>query len=826
MKQLLDQFFFPKSVAVLGATDKKEKVGYALLQNLLDFGGKVYPVNPKYSEVQGLPCFKRLKDLPERPDLVVVAIPAAQVPALMREFGAAGVQAVLIVSAGFRESGEAGAQLYHTLQKEAAAHGIRLIGPNCLGLLTPSIRLNATFSPSMPAQGRVAFITQSGALGSSILDWAIEKNVGFSHFVSVGNMADIGFEHLIDYFGADSRTSCILIYMEHLTNARKFMSAARAFARSKPIVILKAGSSPDGARAALMHTGASTGNDAVFDAAFHRAGVIRVQTIQQLFDCAQALAMQPLPSGDRLAIVTNGGGPAILALDVLAQRGGHLAVLSPKTLEKLEAILPPFRLNWENPVDVLGDCSVENYRASLRACLFDPGVSAVLAILTAQSMTDAAAVAEAVVAEAKQVYNKPVYTAWMGLRSVRSGREILESGKIPWYPFPERAVTVFMHMVRYRENLDLLYETPPDLPISLGGLQREAARQLLQQIRAAGRTVLSSEEAMAVLACYGIPGAEELETQNSKLKTPEPEERPLPAIFMGADKDPVFGPVISFGMGGPDAAIWADRAFGLPPLNLALAQQLMDHTKLARLLRENAVYAPPPEYLPLQLCRLAYFVMDFPDVKSAAIQMLGTPQTASRVVEATMVLEENPVSHRLPYEHLCILPYPTQWMKNAVLKDGLAVLLRPIRPEDEPLEAAMVQETSRESLYFRFFGYTPGIDHRMLARFTHIDYDREMAIVAQIEVDGKPKLIGVVRIVGDGWRETAEYAILVADAWHGRGLGGLLTDYIIEIARVQGYKKITASFLKRNGSMRRLFERKGFRIWGGSDESDYSELIL
>lgn len=817
MKQVLDKFFFPKSVAVLGATDKREKVGFALLQNLLEFDGRVYPVNPKYQEVQGKTCYKRLKDLPETPDLVVVAIPADHIPDLMRDCGAIGVKAVLVVSAGFRESGDAGAELFQQLKKEAAAHGIRLIGPNCLGVLTPSIKLNATFSPSMPKQGRVAFITQSGALGSSILDWAIEKNVGFSHFVSVGNMADIGFEHLIDYFGMDSRTSCILIYMEHLSNARKFMSAARAFARSKPIVVLKAGASAEGARAAVMHTGMPPGNDAVFDAAFRRAGIIRVQTIQQLFDCAQALAMQPLPSGDRLAIVTNGGGPAILALDTLSQRGGHLATLSPKTREKLDAILPPFRRNWENPVDVLGDCSVENYSASVKACLFDPGVNAVLTILTAQSMTDAAAVASSVVAEARQVYNKPVYAAWMGLKSVRAGREILEDGKIPWYPFPERAVTVFMHMVHYRENLDLLYETPPDLPIAFGDIRKEEARQRMEQARKQGSIALKPEDAAAVLACYGIEGVQPSGAEKTG--------HPMPVVQIAARKDSVFGPVISFGMGGPDAAIWADRAFGLPPLNLALSGQLMQHTKVARLLQENAEEAPPADFLPLMLCRFSYLLMDFPDIKSVGFQIDLSGQN-SILLEPALELEAQPATQRVPYEHLCILPYPTQWMRKVVLSDGLEVLLRPIRPEDEPLEAAMVKETSKESLYFRFFGYMPGIDHLMLARFTHIDYDREMAIVAQIEVEGKPKLIGVVRIVGDGWRETAEYAILVADAWHGRGLGGMLTDYIIEIARAQGYKKITASFLKRNGSMRRLFERKGFKFSAGEDESDYVELGL
>jgi len=890
MKHTLDKFFYPRSVAVVGATEKAEKIGHAVLRNLLTggFKGAVYPVNPKYKTVQGLRCYPRLTNLPETPDLVVFALPAPLIPPLMADCKKAGAECAVVLSAGFKEVGPEGEQLFRDLKTEAATHGIRLIGPNCLGLLTPSIGLNATFAPTMPSAGRVAFISQSGAMGSAVLDWAADKNVGLSHFVSIGGMADIGFDHLIDYFGSDSRTACILIYMESLTDARRFMSAARAFARTKPIVVLKAGASQQGARAALSHTGAMAGNDAVYDAAFRRAGIIRVQTIQQLFDCTQALATQPLPAGNRLAIVTNAGGPAILATDALELRGGTLATLSTETIAVLDKVLAPA---WSkgNPVDILGDGTVEQFRAALHACLLDSGVDAVLVILTAQSVTDAEAVAQAVVAESKAAHGKPVYASWMGLQTVRSGRAILEAGKVPWYPFPERAVVTFMHKVRYRENLNLLYETPPDLPIELSDINRTGARVVVDIVRKSGRIHFEEAEAKRLLACYGIPVnatylaktedeaaaiarslgsavAVKIESpdiwhksdvhgvrlgietefgtrqvfrflmENVRKKRPDARitgvtiEKMVDTqheLLIGAVKDPTFGPVVVFGLGGVATEIWQDRAIGLPPLNLALARHLVEGTRIARLLHGfRHLPAVPIEQLQNVLVRFAYLLMDFPEISEIDINPFAMSAEGGIALDAAVTLEPSPSMQRDPYEHLSIQPYPTQWIKTVQHQSGQKILLRPIRPEDEPLEAELVEKTSRESLYFRFFGFTPGIDHKMLARFTQIDYDREMAIVAVIEEGGKPQIIGVVRIVGDAWRDTCEYAILVGDNWHSQGIGSLLTDYIIEIARAQGYRKITAMFLKSNGAMRRLFERKGFVIRAGEDGADGAELGL
>lgn len=889
MKKVLDQFFRPQSIALIGATEKADKIGQAVLQNLLTAGykGDIFPVNPKYDSLKGLKCYASVGKLPQATDLAIIVTPAASIPALIKDCGKKGITALLVLSAGFKEAGEAGDLLFRDLKAQAQANGVRLIGPNCLGLITPALGLNATFAPAMPGPGRVAFISQSGAMGSAILDWAAEKNVGFSHFVSVGNMADISFHHLIDYFGSDSKTACILIYMESLANARKFMSAARAFARSKPIVILKAGRSKEGARATFSHTGSMAGNDAVYDAAFRRAGVIRAATVQQLFDCAQALAMQPLPQGNRLAIVTNAGGPAILATDWLIQRGGALATLQPAALAELDQVMPD-AWSRSNPLDILGDASPELYRAALHSCLHDRGVDAVLCILTAQNMTNPALFAQVVVEESQKVKNKPVYAAWMGMRTVRAGREVLEGQKIPWYPFPERAVEVFMKMVNYRETLELLHETPPDLPEACD-FHRDTARKIVGKIRKKGRTELTESESKQLLACYGIPVnlgktavtedeavtyalelglpvvlkiespdiwhksdvngvrlrlESEADVRNAFRSLLENVQKKRPdariqgvlvekmwdvqhELLIGTVKDAVFGPVVVFGLGGTTTEIWQDRAIALPPLNLALAKRLIEVTKISQLLHGyRHLPAVPMEFLQNVLCRFAYLLMDFPDIREIDINPFAMNATGGIALDAAIILERDPGQQREPYSHLSILPYPTQWIKKVVLRNGTKVLLRPIRPEDEAMEIKLVESASKESLYFRFFGYLSELSHQMLARFTHIDYDREMAIVAEIERKGVKELIGVVRIVGDGWRETAEYAILVTDAWQGQGLGGILTDDILEIAREQGYRLVYGSFLKLNGEMRRLFQRKGFVIRTTEEDFDVAEKVL
>ncbi len=891
MRRILDKFFYPESVAIVGATEKGEKVGSVVFQNLLQGGytGKIYPVNPKYRKVHGIRCYAWLSQLPKPPDLVVFALPMPYVPALIKESAAVGAECALVLPDGSHRHGSAEEQQWRdAVEKAATEFGVRLIGPDTIGIMNPATGLNASCVRVMPPAGRLAFISQSGSLGAAVLDWAAEKQVGIRFFAATGHTADIGIDALIDYFGADGNVASIVLYVEKLGQARGFMSASRAFARSKPIIVLKAGSGGSDNTAMLLDAGRVASSDAAFDAALRRAGVIRVQTVQELFDCARALAWQPLPNGYRLAIITNAGAPAALAANTLEREGGLLASLSAETVAAIKSDRLP-SWNSAHPIDLSDSATAEQYRTALRACTQEANADAVLVILTPQHPADAEAVARAIVEENCRGLGKPIYAAWMGPQQTRQGRTVLENGHIPWYPFPERAVSTFLHMARYRKNLEMLYETPPDLPLHLPNIDRSAARDAIDGVRAAGRVYFEESEARRLLAAYGIPvntaylarnedeavailrdigsqvvlklaspdiwhksevqgvqlgldtessvrQAFRLLVENARQKRPDARivgvtvERMIPVqheLLIGSFKDATFGPTIVFGLGGTAAEIWCDRAVGLPPLNLALARHLVEGTQVARLLRRfQGLSAAPFEFICDTLVRFAYLLMDFPELLEVEINPFAIGPEGAIVLDAAAVLEPSPPSQRSPYEHLCISPYPTQWIKRVEhTRSGRTLLLRPIRPEDEPLEAELLRNTSRESLYFRFFGFAPNIDHKMLARFTHIDYDREMAIVAVIEDGSTSQIIGVVRIVGDAWRETCEYAILVADAWQGQGIGSLLTDYIVEIARAQGYRRITAAFLKTNTAMRRLFQRKGFTIRPG-DGADNAELVL
>ncbi|MCB0596486.1 MAG: bifunctional acetate--CoA ligase family protein/GNAT family N-acetyltransferase, partial [Phaeodactylibacter sp.] len=734
--------------------------------------------------------------------------------------------------------------------------------------------------------GNIAFISQSGALCTSILDWANEQSVGFSNFVSIGSMIDVDFADLIDYFGTDQRTSCILIYMESLIDARRFMSAARAFARSKPIIILKAGRSAEGGQAALSHTGSLAGNDAVYDAAFQRAGIIRVDTIAQLFNCAQSLAMQPRPYGNRLAIVTNAGGPGVLATDSLMLNGGALAKLSEKSMKKLNSLLPP---HWSrnNPIDVLGDASAETYQQALDVCLSDANVDGVLAILTTQDVTDPSEVAKAVVEVAKK-YRKPVLASWMGEEDVREGRDILEEGKIPHYRYPESAVDVFIKMFQYSLNLEMLYETPPAIPQQMN-LKTDTAKAIIHTIMDSGRRQLMENEAKELMKSYGIPvgsfkvvssadnaakfareigypvvlkiaspdighktdvggvkvnlaNEAELRTayeqimKSAREKRPDAEVRGILVekmaakgfeLLIGAKKDPIYGPVIAFGQGGVAVEVFRDMKLGLPPLNRVLARRIIEGTRIFPLLKG---YRGMPgvnlEELELILVKFAYMVMDFPEIREIDINPFVVNENGGMALDAHIVLEKEKPAIRKPYSHLVISPYPEKFSKAVLLRSGQVAYLRPIRPEDEPLEAQMLENISQQSLYFRFFGYVPQVTHDFLTRFTHIDYDREMAIIAEVEEAGAKKMAAVVRIISDAWGESAEYAILVADPWQQQGLGGQMTDYIIEIAREMGIKKLYASVLASNKGMLTLFEKKGFSIEREDFDTFHTELML
>lgn len=871
----LDKIFKPNSIAAIGASDRAGSVGYAIMDNLLNggFQGKIYPVNPGHSTIRGRKSFPSVKKIPEVVDLAIIVVPAKAVLGVLKECGQAGIGGAIIITAGFRESGPAGKRMYDEIGQVARQYDIRIIGPNCLGIIAPALGLNASFASRMALPGKIAFISQSGALCTAILDWSVSQSVGFSNFVSIGEMVDVGYHDLIDYFGADQQTACILIYMESLSDPRKFMSAARAFSRQKPIIILKAGQSQEGAKATLSHTGSLAGNDAAYDAAFRRAGIIRVDTISQLFHVAQALAMQPRPKGNRLAILTNAGGPAVLATDFLMKNGGQLASLSAETLQALDRFLPK---HWSHgdPVDVLGDTPATDYGKALDLILQDENVDGVLTITASQAVISEADIAKHVVEVSKNT-NKTLLACWMGEADVADGRELLEAGSIPNYRYPEEAVLAFLRMYRYGRNLEYLYETPSVAPEEFLP-EKEKAAAIIHAALDAGRKTLTEPEGKQLLSYYGLPVAmnavaanpeeavvaakkigfpvvmkidspdighkvdvggvllniqteksvrEAFETLTANARQHRPDAHILGVmvekmvskdfeLLIGAKKDPVFGPVIAFGLGGTAVEIFQDINLGLPPLNMALARRMIAQTKVFKLL-QGYRGRPGIDLMDLQflLLKFTYLVMDFPEIKEIDINPYAVNHEGGVVLDSHIVLEKLPEHEgRFTYDHLVISPYPDHFTKEISMKNGKTALLRPIRPEDEPLEAEMFEKLSRESIYFRFFGYVPKISHKFLVHFTHIDYDRELALVAEVEEGGQKMLAGVVRLVNDYSNKSAEFAIIIADPWQKEGLGGQMMNYIIDIARQRGLESIHAEALSNNQVMLRMFEHRGFKV--------------
>ena len=868
----LHTLFNPKSIAVIGASDTPGRIGYSLYRNLTTNGysGMVYPVNPNRDLVQGVKTYPNMAALPQKVDLAVIATRAPIVPDVVDECIASGALSAIVISAGFSEAGEEGNRLVEQIQRSVEASGMALLGPNCLGFIRPKSNLNASFTRKMPHKGGMAFISQSGALCSAVLDWSVKEHVGFSYFVSIGDMVDIGFHDLIDYFGSDQDTKAILIYMETLTQARRFVSAARSFARTKPIIVLKVGRSQEGAQAALYHTGSITGNNQIFDAVFKRAGVLRVGSITELFDCAKNLSMQRRPNGNRLAIITNAGGPGVIATDALMDQKGSLADFSSETLRHLDKHMPTF---WSraNPVDMLADADPARYSIALKACLRDPNVDGILAILTPQAMTDAAGVARTLVEIAKDAY-KTVLASFMGEDDVAEGRRILARGKIPAYEKPEDAVRSFLNMVEYQHNLRMLSETPATIPHAFTPNIADN-RKLISDIASTGRVILTAPEVKQILTNYDIPMPKGGLVKNlrearaladeigfpvlMKIVSPdiiyerdvgglitdiETDEEIDPAydrimetvrsrapdariagmyveevlqkryeLLIGSKKDPIFGPVIVFGMGGVAVDVFKDTNIGIPPLNMSLAQQLIDGTKISTLLKgyrgARAVNVAAIQYL---LYKFAYLVMDFPEISELDLNPLAVDERGGIVLDAKIILDEKVAGKIVkPFSHMVICPYPKEYERTVLIKRGRSVLLRPIRPEDEPMHEEMFRTFSVDTRRFRFFGPVKE-SHEMLARYTQIDYDREMAIIAELSEGGRKKMAGVVRLISDPYNETAEYAIVIGDPWHKLGLGTKMTSYILEIARARGIKKVYAYVLEDNLAMLKLFKKFNF----------------
>jgi acetyltransferase len=839
----------------------------------------VYPVNPNRDLVQEVKAYPNLAALPQKVDLAIIATRAPTVPEVVNECIASGVLSAVVISAGFSETGEEGSRLSEQIKQAVESSGMALLGPNCLGFIRPKLNLNASFSRKMPHKGGMAFVSQSGALCSAVLDWSVKEHVGFSYFVSVGEMVDIGFHDLIDYFGNDLDTKAILIYMETLTQARRFMSAARSFARTKPIIVLKVGRSQEGAKAALYHTGSITGNNQIFDAAFKRAGVLRVGSIAELFDCAKNLSMQRRPTGNRLAIITNAGGPGVIATDALIDQKGILADLSPKTIEYLDENMPQF---WSrgNPVDLLADADALRYSKALKACLRDQNVDGILAILTPQAMTDAAAVARELVGITKDSY-KTVLASFLGEDDVAEGRRILARGKIPAYEKPEDAVKSFLNMVEYQRTLRLLTETPATIPHAFTP-NTANNKKIISEIASSGRIILTAPEVKEILINYNIPVPRGGLVQNPreatalasrigfpvdmKIVSPDiiyerdvrgvisdiqTEEEIDPAydrildavksrvpdariigmyveemvekryeLLIGSKKDPIFGPVIVFGMGGVAVDVFKDTNIGIPPLNMALAQQLIDGTKISTLLKGYRGGAPMDvAAIQFLLYKFAYLIMDFPEISEMDLNPFAVDERGGIVLDAKIILDEKVAGkHVKPFSHMVICPYPKEYEKLVLIRGGRSVLLRPIRPEDEPMHEEMFSTFSPETRRFRFFGPVKET-HEMLVRYTQIDYDREIAIIAVLTEGGRQRMAGVVRLIADPYNETAEYAIVIGDPWQGQGLGTIMTRYILEIARNRGIKKVYAYVLEDNAGMLQLFNK--FRFTRRREEDFY-----
>jgi len=872
----LDRIFKPQRIALLGATENPKSVSGTVLRNLIGSGfrGVVYPINPAREAVLGVPCAPSVGALPHPPDLAVICSPAAAVAAAVRECGQAGVRGVIVISAGFRETGEPGRLLEEQVAAEARAFaGMRIVGPNCLGVIVPHLSLNISFAAGLPKPGHVAFVSQSGALCASVLDRAVDEGIGFSHFVSIGNMLDVDFADLIDYFGEDELTEAIVLYIESLRNARAFMTAARAFARTKPIVAYKAGRFPESARAAASHTGAMASEDAIFEAAFERAGIVRVYEIGDIFNATSLVARHRTPAGDRLCIVTNAGGPGVMATDALLDRHGTLAELSEQTIAKLDEALPSA---WShgNPVDVLGDANSKRYAKATEIVLGDLGVDAVLAILTPQAMTNPTATAKELAALSANK-TKPTLAAWLGGKSVREGLALLKASGVPAYATPEEAVRAFMTLVSYARNLATLYETPRDIPVTFTPDRVEVRRQF-DALLPGERTTLSEGASKTLLAAYGIPVArpetartvEEAVRAAQKvgypvvLKVASPDithktdvggvlldiaddrgvangfdrivrsvQARLPAarlegvtvqpmirsaegleLIVGAKRDPLFGTVILAGLGGIAAEVLADHALGLPPLNERLARRMLESLRCWPLLR--GYRGRPAVHIDLLievLMRMSYLVADYPELVELDVNpLLVTPE---RVValDARAVVDRAPlIKPGRPYAHLALRPYPEEYVGSATLADGTSLVLRPIKPEDEPLWRALLAGCSKETIYARFRYMFQWSSPEAARRYCFTDYDREVAIVAEHTDGGARKLVGVGRLIADPDGETVEYAVLVADAHQNRGLGGVLTDYCLDIARRWGIRRVVAETTSDNVRMLALFAKRGF----------------
>src|ERR1022692_461835 len=880
--QPLDVFFSPKTVAVIGATETAGTVGRTILWNLVGnpFGGTVFPINPKRPSVLGVKAYKHISEVPEQVDLAVIVTPAATVPGIIHECAEEGVQAAIVISAGFKEIGPAGQELERQTLLEARRGNVRIIGPNCLGVMSPLTGLNATFASAIARPGNVGFISQSGALCTAVLDWSLRELVGFSAFISIGSMLDVGWGDLIYYLGNDPRTRSIVIYMETIGDARGFLSAAREVALNKPIIVIKAGRSEAAAKAAASHTGSLAGSDEVLEAAFRRSGVLRVNSIADLFYMAEVLSKQPSPKGPRLTILTNAGGPGVLATDALVASGGELTELSPEVLESLNQILPA-AWSHNNPIDVLGDASPERYAKAVEIAAKDPNSDGLLVVLTPQAMTDPTQIAEHLKPYAK-LEGKPILASWMGGADVAAGIGILNQAKIPTLQFPDTAVRAFTYMWRWAYNLKGLYETP-SLPEDSAGSapNKTLTGEIIQNARDAGRTILTEAESKQVLDAYYIPTVRTVVARTLEEAADQAERIGYPVVLklfsetithktdvggvqlnladrdaverawrrirtsvtekvgaehfqgvtvqpmiksgdgyeliVGSSLDAQFGPVLLFGTGGQLVEVFKDRSLSLPPLNTTLARRMMEQTKIYKAL-QGVRGRKPVNLAELEqvMVRFSRLVVEQPWIKEIDINpLLATPDRLV-ALDARIVVHGPEVSkEQLP--KLAIRPYPNRYVSAWTMKDGTEVLIRPTRPEDEPMMVKFHATLSERSVYLRYFhlmNLSQRVAHERLTRICFIDYDREMALVAERRnpTNGGSEILGVARLTRVLGSNDAEVAVLISDQFHGRGLGKELLGRLVIVGGDEKLSSLKADILPDNRDVMRICEKLGFTL--------------
>ena len=859
------------------------------MRNLLEGGflGPIMPVNPGRNAVAGVLAYPNVASLPITPEMAIICTPPATIPSLIEELGRKGTHAVICLTAGLGGviDEASGRKIIDLVYEKTRALDIRILGPNCVGALVPGIRLNASFAHVPAKPGKIAFVSQSGALCTAVLDWAREHDVGFSHFLSLGDKIDVDFGDVIDYLGTDPGTRAILLYIESIRNGRKFISAARAASRNKPIIVIKSGRAAEGAKAAASHTGALAGMDEVYDTVIRRAGMLRVCNIGELFAAVETLARAKPLTGDALAIMTNGGGIGVMAVDDLIQDGGRLATLSDQTLSALDAVLP---VNWSgaNPVDIIGDAPGERYAAAADILVNAPGVDALLAMhapVATASTTDAA---QAIIDAAKRAKCN-VLTSWVGGEAVAPARRMFTQAGIPTYETPSHAVGAFMHMVNYRRNMEMLMETPPSAPEEFAP-DTEKAKAIVEKVLARNNGMMTEPEAKAVLVAYGIPTVETHVAEDPKsaaryateigypvvvkilsedishksdvggvalnLKTPEAvtqaaenmlaliaEKRPgakvqgfsvqamarrpgAHELIVGVFSDVIFGPVILFGQGGTEVEVVKDSAMALPPLNMNLAREMISRTRISRLLAGyRNRQAVDMDKLCLTLLKVSQMVIDLPEILELDINPLWSDENGVLALDARIKVAPNENGAR----QLAIRPYPQQLEEQFESAGGYRMLLRPIRPEDEPRHHEFISRLTPEDIRFRFFGLVKSLPHSEMAKLTQIDYDREMAFIATgMDKKFRHQTLGVVRTVTDANNHTAEFAVVVRSDLKGEGMGRKLLSKMIEYCKARGTRVMKGEVLSINHRMLNLASALGFSITPLENEEGIKRVSL